>query len=311
MATVQDKTKTPAVELLNASEDINIRPLLPRRKPWWTRLLKNPTAMFGVVILLIVAFFAIFAPWLTPGIDPNFPTKASPLNSLLDPGSPGHPLGTDLSGRDLWAMVVYGSRVPLIVGGLAVIISGTIGVLLGLVAGYYGKWVDDMVSWLSNVQLAFPNILLVIAIVAALGRGVNNLIIVLGFTGWVVFARIVRGETLALRDKEFVEAGRAIGLPTWKILLRHILPNVVTSLTVIGTFEVARVILTEAALSFLSLGVDNKTASWGLSLAENKGNWAVAWWLPVIPGLCISLTVLAINLVGDWLREEFDPRLQG
>lgn len=266
--------------------------------------------MFGVVILLIVAFFAIFAPVLAPNVDPNFPTKANPLQSNLPPFSPGHPLGTDLSGRDMWAIVVYGARIPLIVGGLAVLISGTIGIVLGLLSGYYGKWVDDLISWLSNVQLAFPNILLVIAIVAALGRGVINMIIVLGFTGWVVFARIVRGETLALREKEFVEAGRAIGLPTRKILFRHILPNVVTSLTVIGTFEVARVILVEAALSFLGLGVDNKTASWGLALADNKGNWTLAWYLPVIPGLCISLTVLAINLVGDWLREEFDPRLQ-
>jgi peptide/nickel transport system permease protein len=307
LATLREDTQTQQPEII---EDSGTKPVVPRRKPWWTRLIRNPTAMFGVVILLIVAFFAIFAPVLAPNVDPNFPTKANPLQSNLPPFSPGHPLGTDLSGRDMWAIVVYGARIPLIVGGLAVLISGTIGIVLGLLSGYYGKWVDDLISWLSNVQLAFPNILLVIAIVAALGRGVINMIIVLGFTGWVVFARIVRGETLALREKEFVEAGRAIGLPTRKILFRHILPNVVTSLTVIGTFEVARVILVEAALSFLGLGVDNKTASWGLALADNKGNWTLAWYLPVIPGLCISLTVLAINLVGDWLREEFDPRLQ-
>jgi peptide/nickel transport system permease protein len=307
LATLREDTQTQEPDIVEGS---GTKPAIPRRKPWWTRLIRNPTAMFGVVILMIVAIFAIFAPILAPNVDPNFPTKANPLQSNLPPFSPGHPLGTDLSGRDMWAIVVYGARIPLIVGGLAVVIAGTIGIVLGLLSGYYGKWVDDLISWLSNVQLAFPNILLVIAIVAALGRGVINMIIVLGFTGWVVFARIVRGETLALREREFIEAGRAIGLPTRKILFRHILPNVVTSLTVIGTFEIARVILVEAALSFLSLGVDNKTASWGLSLADNKGNWVLAWYLPVIPGLCISLTVLAINLVGDWLREEFDPRLQ-
>lgn len=315
MATV--KRTSPVISPPPPTSKLAEMSVLPRRKPWWSRLLRNPTALFGIIILLIVLFFAVFASFLTP-LDPVKNTLSdakrvpfwisSPENGLRA-FNPKNPLGADYNGRDVWANMVYGARVPIIVAGLTVLFSGTIGVVLGLLAGYYKGWLDDLIGWLSNIVLSFPFILLVIAVVAALGQGITNLIIVLSMTSWVVYARIVRSETLVLREKEFVEAAKAVGLRDRAILFKHILPNVVTSLTVIGTFEVARIIVTEAALSYLGLGVERTTASWGKFLADNKDKLTVAWWLPLIPGLAISLTVLGINLVGDWLREEFDPRL--
>jgi len=306
LATVkQDLTLQTKQAETNSREEGQQAPALPRRKPWWHRLLRNPTALFGLAILAVVLIFAIFAPLLTT----YDPIKGKLIEAKKPPFSPNHFLGTDYSGRDVWANLVYGARVPVIVGGLAVLISGSLGFLLGLVSGYYKGWWDDIIGWLSNVVLSFPFILLVISIVAALGQGMSNLILALSLTSWVVYARIVRGETLVLREKEFIEASKAVGLRSRVILFRHILPNVITSLTVIATFEVARIIVTEAALSYLGLGVERTTASWGKFLADNKDKFTVAPWLPLIPGVAISLTVLGINLVGDWLREEFDPRL--
>lgn len=206
---------------------------------------------------------------------------------------------------------MYGARVPVIVGSLSVLFSGTIGVGLGLLAGFYKGWLDDIITWLANVVLSFPSILLVISVALALGQtGITSLVIVISLTSWVVYARIVRGETLALREKEFIEAARAIGVRDRVILFKHILPNLATSLIIIATFEVARIIVTEAALSYLGLGVERTTPSWGKFLADNKDKLTVAWWLPLIPGIAISLTVLSVNLLGDWLREELDTWLK-
>ncbi len=279
--------------------------IIRRRKRWYHRLVRNPTALIGVIILILVVILAVIAPFIWP--EPN---AQSLVNARRPPGSPDHPLGTDDLGRDMLARMAHGAQVPLIVSLAAMLISGTIGVTLGLLSGYYGGILDDLIGWLANVQLAFPFILLSIAVVAVIGASTITLIFVIGFTSWVVYSRVVRGETLVLREKEFVESARAIGVRTSGILLRHILPNVVTSLTVIATFEIARIIILESALSFLGLGVDAKTPSWGEMLARGKQQISVAWWMPTFPGLAIMLTVLAINLVGDWLREEFDPRLQ-
>ncbi len=280
-------------------------PLRRKKRRWYHRLLSNPPALIGVIILVAVSILAIVAPFIWP--EPN---AQSLINARKPPGSPDHILGTDDLGRDMLARMAWGAQVPLLVSLAAVFISGTIGVFLGLVSGYYGGFLDDFIGWLANVQLAFPFILISIALVAVLGPSVTTLIIVIGFTSWVVYARVVRGETLAIREKEFIEASKAIGVRTSSILFRHVLPNVVTSLTVIATFEVARIIILESALSFLGLGVDAKTPSWGEMLARGKQQISVAWWMPTFPGIAIMLTVLAINLVGDWLREEFDPRLQ-
>ncbi len=276
-----------------------------KRKSWRYRLLRNPPALSGVIILVAVVLMAATAPLFWP--DPN---AQSLIDARLPPGSPDHVLGTDDLGRDMLARLAYGAQVPLLVSLAAVIISGTMGVLLGLVSGYFGGWLDDLISWLANVQLAFPFILLSIAVIAVIGQGTLTLIAVIGLTSWVVYSRVVRGETLALREREFIEAARALGVSTSRILLRHILPNVITSLTVIATFEVARIIILESALSFLSLGVDAKTPSWGEMLARGQQQLSVAWWMPTFPGIAIMFTVLAVNLVGDWLREELDPRLQ-
>jgi peptide/nickel transport system permease protein len=303
VSTTEQKTSISADQPSagDGSEGLTLR----RRKRWYHRLLRNPSALIGVIILVLVAILAIVAPFLWPN-----PNTQSLIEARKPPGSPDHLLGTDDLGRDMLARMAWGAQVPLIVSLAAVFISGTLGVALGLLSGYYRGFLDDVIGWLANVQLAFPFILLSIAVVAVIGPGILTLILVIGFTSWVVYSRVVRGETLALREKEFVEASRAIGVRTSRILLRHILPNVMTSLTVIATFEVARIIILESALSFLGLGVDSKTPSWGEMLARGKQQISVAWWMPTFPGIAIMLTVLAVNLVGDWLREEFDPRLQ-
>jgi peptide/nickel transport system permease protein len=275
------------------------------RKPWWQSLGRKPTALLGLSILLVVLFFAIFSPFLT-----NYePSRGRLSEARLPPFSPGHLLGTDFSGRDVWANLIYGARVPVLVGGFTVLLSGLVGVTLGLLAGYYRGWLDDVINWLSNVILSFPFILLVISVVAVLGQNLINLIIVISLTSWVIYARVVRGETFAIREKEFVEAARAIGMRNRQILFKHILPNVVTTLIVLATLQIAQVIMVEAALSYLGLGVERTTASWGKFLSENKDKLPIAPWLVLVPGLAISLTVLAVNFVGDWLREELDPKL--
>jgi peptide/nickel transport system permease protein len=218
-------------------------------------------------------------------------------------------LGTDHLGRDTLSRILFGTRVALIVGTTAVLISGTIGVALGLLSGYFGGWIDDVTAWLVNVQLSFPFILLAIAVVAVLGGGLRNLIVVLALTGWVVYARVVRAETLALRERDFVQAARALGAHLTRILLRHILPNALTPVIVIATFEMARMIVSEAALSFLGLGVEPALPSWGAMLADGRTYLSSAWWVATFPGLAIAFTVLGANLLGDWLRTEFDPSL--
>ncbi|MCC6178554.1 MAG: ABC transporter permease [Chloroflexi bacterium] len=280
-------------------------PVARRRRSVFPR---HPAALFGLAILALVVFAAIFAPVLAP-FDPNVQDVTLRLRPPLQPGSP-YLLGTDQVGRDVLSRIIYGTRIALIVGLTAVAISGAIGIALGLVSGFYGGIVDDLIGWIANVELAFPFILLAIAVVAAIGPGLVNLIIVLSIVAWVVYARIVRAEVLAVRDLEYVQAARVIGVGDVRLLVRHILPNVLTPVIVIATFEVARMIIAEASLSFLSLGVEPSIPSWGSMLADGRQYLATAWWIATFPGLGIMLTVLAINLVGDWLRDMLDPRLR-
>jgi peptide/nickel transport system permease protein len=186
-----------------------------------------------------------------------------------------------------------------------------LGVCLGLVAGYYGRWLDDLLMRLGDIQLAFPILVLAIAILAVLGTSLANVILVLGLSGWVTYARIVRGETLSLKQREFIEAARALGMPDRLILWRHIFPNVLPPVTVVATFSVARVIIAEASLSFLGLGIPPPAPSWGAMLDEGRNYITTAWWLALFPGLAILLLVLGINLVGDWVRDVLDPRMEG
>jgi len=276
-----------------------------RRLSAWQRLLADRAVLLGVLVLLLVVVSALGARWIAP----HNPNAQDVSRRLLPPLSPGHILGSDELGRDILARIVYGSRVSLIVGFVSVAIAGTIGVLFGLVSGYSRSAVTIVIDWLTNVQLAFPFILLAIAVVAVTGSGLRNLVIVLGVTSWPVYTRITRGTVMGLREREFVEASRATGGSTVHILLRHVLPNTLAPLLVIATFEVARLIVAEAALSFLGLGVQPNTPSWGSMLADGRGYLDTAWWLATFPGVAIVLVVLGINLIGDWLRDEFDYRL--
>ena len=268
--------------------------------------------VLAMVILLATAIAAAFGPALAP-FDPN---RQNLVLRLADPMSSGPDgsvfwLGSDVLGRDVLTRLLYGARVSLLVGIAAIGVGGTIGIVAGLLSGYFGGWVDDLIMRLGDIQLAFPFILLAIMFLVVLGSGIWNLILVLGVGQWVTYARIVRADTLSLREKEFVEAARALGDSTTSIIFRTILPNILAPLTVIASFYVASVILSEAALSFLGLGVPPSVPTWGSMLAESRDTLlANKWWLAVFPGVAIVLTVLSFNILGDWLRDFLDPRLR-
>jgi peptide/nickel transport system permease protein len=276
------------------------------------RLTSRRTALFGLLVVVLVVVTALAAPLLSP-----FDPVEQDLGDLrLKP--PGfreasgrmHPLGTDHLGRDLLARVIYGARPALLVGFAAVAISGLIGMAAGLVSGYFGGRLDDVLMRLADVQLAFPFILLAIAVIGVLGPSLKTIIIVIGVSSWVVYARIVRGAVLTLREREFVQAALALGGGDGRVVLRHILPNVLTPWLVVATLDMARVIVIESALSFLGLGVQPPTPTWGGMLADGRVYISTAWWLATFPGLAILVTVLGINLFGDGLRDTLDPRLK-
>jgi peptide/nickel transport system permease protein len=246
-------------------------------------------------------------------LDPN---RQNIMLRLIEPGGAGPRgatfwLGSDALGRDVLSRLLYGARVSLLVGFAAILVGGTIGVIAGLVSGYFGGWIDDVIMRLGDIQLAFPFILLAIMFLVVLGPGLLNIILVLGIGQWITYARIVRAQTLSLREKEYVEAARAMGDSTVSILFRTILPNIMAPLTVIASFNVASVILSEAALSFLGLGVPPDVPTWGSMLSESREQLlSNRWWLAVFPGLAIVFVVLAFNIIGDWLRDYLDPRLR-
>ena len=286
-----------------------------RRKEMWRALESLVTsrwALVGMLILFIVTFVAIFGPQLAP-FDPN---RQNIMMRLLEPGEAGagdltYWLGSDQLGRDVFSRLLYGARVSLLVGVAAIAVGGTIGIIAGLVSGYYGGWIDDVIMRLGDIQLAFPFILLAIMFLVVLGPGLVNIILVLGIGQWITYARIVRAQTLSLREKEYVEAACAMGDSTFSILFRTILPNIIAPLTVIASFNVAGVILSEAALSFLGLGVPPDVPTWGSMLSESRDHLlSNKWWMSPFPGLAIIFTVLAFNIIGDWLRDFLDPRLK-
>jgi peptide/nickel transport system permease protein len=275
------------------------------------RVPRDRVALVGLAVIVISATLATLAPALAP----TDPARNDLLARLTPPawmagGSWAHPLGTDTLGRDVVSRLLYGARVSLIVGFSAVVLAGVLGVLLGLVSGYYGGRLDDALMRLGDVQLAFPALVLAIAVLAVVGSGLGNVVLVLGVTGWVTYARIARGETLSLRHREFVEGARALGARDAEILWRHVLPNVLPSITVVATFSVARTIIAEASLSFLGLGIPPPAPSWGAMLDEGRNYLTTGWWLALFPGLAILAVVLGINVVGDWLRDTLDPRLE-
>jgi len=270
----------------------------------------SPKAMAGLLLVLAILAAALLSSLLAP-FDPQLQSLADRLLPPFSQAGDGsfHLLGTDQLGRDLLSRLVYGARVSLLVGLGASLLAGLVGVLLGLAAGYLGGWVDDLVTRLADVQLALPYILLAIAMLAILGGSLVNIILVLSLAQWVTYTRVVRSGVLSIREREYVLAARALGIAPVMIMLRHILPNVLAPVIVIATFAVAQSIVAEAGLSFLGLGVPPSVPSWGGMLADARSYLVIAWWLAAIPGLAITVTVIGVNLLGDWLRDRFDPRL--
>jgi len=287
----------------------------PVARSQWRRavssLRRSRAAVAGLLVLGVVLFLAIAANWISP----HNPNEQVLERRLLPPawsegGARRHLLGTDHLGRDILSRVIYGSRISLSVGILAVIISGVLGVGAGLIAGYYGRGWDAAIMRLVDIQLAFPFILLALAIIGVLGPGLRNVILVLGVAGWMVYARVVRGQVLSVREREFVEAARAVGASDFRILRFHVLPNILAPVIIVGTFAVATCIITEASLTFFGLGVEATIPTWGSMLSDGRAYMATAWWLTTFPGLAMMLTVLALNVIGDWLREFLDPRMR-
>jgi len=283
--------------------------------PWYRqrlwRTLRRGSGPFNVAFLLLVTFTAVSAPWITS----RDPTVSDPVNRLHPPawqakGAPVNLLGTDQLGRDVYTRLVYGARISLVVGLGTVLISALLGSAAGLVAGYFEGRLGTGLMRLADIQLAFPFLLLALAVVAAVGAGLLNVILILGIAGWATFARVVRSQVLSIKQREYVEAVRAIGAGQSTILVRHVVPNVLTPVIVLATATVANNIVVEASLTFLGLGVQPTIPSWGSMLADARDYLAVAWWMGIFPGLALMLTVLTINLLGDWLRDYLDPTLR-
>jgi peptide/nickel transport system permease protein len=276
-----------------------------KKREFWARFRNNRLAISGLVLVAGLFVVALAAAWLAP-YDPNF----IDLKQMLMPPSPAHLLGTDTLGRDVLSRVIYGSRVSLLVGFVAVGIATLIGVLVGSLAGFYHGWVDQTLMRLVDVMLCFPVFFLILAVIAVLGPSIWNIMVIIGLTSWMGVARLVRAEILSLREREFVVAARSLGASDLRLILKHLLPNALTPVMVSATLGVAGAILTESALSFLGLGVQPPTPSWGNILTEGQANIEIAWWLAVFPGLAILVTVMSYNLLGEGIREAIDPRLK-
>ncbi|KGR90627.1 peptide ABC transporter permease [Ureibacillus massiliensis 4400831 = CIP 108448 = CCUG 49529] len=288
----------------------------PKKASFVSRFFKfirtNPIGVFGMLLVALSVICAVFAPWIAP----YDPTEASLTNRLDAPsfldatGESTYLLGGDQLGRDLLSRIIYGAQISLIVGIAGVFISLVIGTIMGLISGYFGKWLDDLIMRVADIQLAFPFILFAIVIMSVLGTGIWKIVIILGLTYWVGFARLIRGQVISLKEQEFVQAAKAIGGSHRRIIFKHILPNVLSSILVLSTTYIAEFILLEASLTFLGLGVDPTIPSWGGMLADSRNYITTAWWTTVFPGFAIMLTVLGFNLLGDWLRDRFDPNLK-
>lgn len=267
------------------------------------RILKNKFAVFGLVFIFFIFFVALFSSYIAP----YDPYKIN-VYKVLEPPSLEHPFGTDELGRDVLSRIIYGARVSLKVGFLAMGIAILTGTILGAIAGYYGGWIDSIIMRLVDVMLAFPTLFLILAVVAFLEPSIYIIMIVIGLTGWMDVARLVRAEVLSLKEREFVLAARAIGASSGRIIFKHILPNAIYPVIVAATFSVGGAILIESGLSFLGLGIQPPEPSWGGILSIGKDYITVAWWLSLFPGIAIFLTVLSFNLLGEALRDAIDPR---
>jgi peptide/nickel transport system permease protein len=277
----------------------------PDARPKRRRLIRTRSGEVGLALVVLLVAAAVFAPLLSP-----FTYTDTAFDRTLQPpfwvagGDLVHPLGTDQLGRDLFARLLFGARTSLLIGTGAVVLAGAIGVTAGLVGGYSGGRLDDLIGRAADLQLAFPPVFVAVAIMGVVGQSLLNLILVLGLVSWVQYARVARASTLSIKHLEFVEAARTLGAPSWRVVLRHIAPNALPPITAIATVNVSTMIMAEAGLSFLGLGVQPPTPAWGSMLAESRDAWAVAPWNAVFPGLAIFLTVLGINLLGAGLTDE-------
>jgi peptide/nickel transport system permease protein len=273
---------------------------------FWRFFLKNRLAIVGAACIFMVFLVAFLAPVLSP-----YDSEAISVAEKLAPPSWQHWLGTDHLGRDVFSRMLYGARISLLVGFVAVGLSLVIGVFVGAVAGYYGKWVDTVLMRFVDVMMCFPSFFLILTVIALLGPNIINVMVVIGITSWMGTSRLVRAEFLTLRERDFVQAARAIGARDSRIIFYHILPNALAPVFVVATLDVATAILVEAGLSFLGFGVQPPAPSWGNILTAGRDYIFDAWWLTLFPGLAILITVLSFNLFGEGLRDALDPRLRG
>ena len=260
----------------------------------------------GLALTLAALLAALAAPWLSA----HDPLLADFAATLKPPGTPGHPLGTDQLGRDLLSRVLHGARLALFIGLCTAVLTAIAGGLLGLVAGFVERWPAAVLMRLADVQLSFPFILLALTINAIVGLGLRNIILSLSAAGWVVYARVVRSEVLSVKRRDFVQAAAALGVGQGRLLFRHVLPNVAPSIIVVASLQFSQFIVAEAAISFLGFGIQPPTPAWGSMLSESRDFLYVAWWLAAFPGAALALTALGVNLLGDWLRDRFDPKLR-
>ena len=267
-------------------------------------LARHGRGLVGITIASLVIVAAVAAPLLVP----HDPLQSDFAAGLQPPGTPGHPLGTDQLGRDLLARVLYGARIALFIGVCCVLLTAIVGGLLGLLAGYFEGWPGAVLMRVADVQLSFPFILLALTINAIVGLGLRNIIVSLSVAGWVVYARVVRGEVLSVKERDFVHAAQALGLGRGRLLFRHVLPNVTPSIVILASLQFAQFIVAEAAISFLGFGVQPPTAAWGSMLSESRDYLFVAWWLAAFPGLMIVLSALSVNVFVAWLRLYLDPK---
>ena len=281
-------------------------------KHYGSLLLRSQTGLIGFIIILVVIFVAIFATQLAP-YDPTavdlYGMRMPP--AWMEGGSAEHLLGCDNLGRDLWSRIIYGTRISLLVGILSVLLAGFFGIVLGMISGFYGGWLDSVIMRVTDAFFAIPRVLMAMVVLMVAGSSVPVMILIIGGTSWVPFARLIRSEVLSLKEKEFVKASRTIGTKSTVIILKHILPNVMSSFIVLCTMNIAGNIISEAALSFLGVGIQPPDVSWGVMLAEGRKYLGTHWWIGTFPGIAITITVLGIMFFGNWLRDVLDPRNQG
>jgi peptide/nickel transport system permease protein len=275
-------------------------------RDFWQRFTKNELALAGAIIVVCLFVVSLLAPWISP----YDPTEIH-LDNILASPSAKHWLGTDQLGRDVMSRMIWGSRISLKVGFVSTGIAILIGTLLGAVAGYYGRGVDAFIMRFVDIMLCFPTFFLILAVIAVLEPSIWNIMVIIGITGWMGITRLVRADFISLKERDFVQAARAIGASDFRIIFVHILPNAMASILVAATLGIAGAILTESALSFLGIGVQPPTPSWGNILTAGKDNIDIAWWLSLFPGLAILVTVLGYNMLGEGIRDTLDPRLRG